>query len=154
MKPDLAEEAVREELYANEVTFIPEAHAPLLNLAKRVIGKLQAHHEAERDAAVREAVERAAKVAENWTYDPKAPSNRDRKLCAEETAAAIRALKPRSDMVCVPREPTPAIRQALFNFLMGDEPNTKDGWWGTSDQVEVVNNLYKAMLSAADEQKG
>ena len=40
---------------------------------------------------------------------------------------------------------TREMLQVGFNIIMGEEPNTKDGWWGTSDQVEVVEAIYRAM---------
>lgn len=57
-----------------------------------------------------------------------------------------------SGVTLMPNEATTAVRQAIFNYLMGDEEQ-KESWWGTSDQVEHVNGLYRAMLAVARKEK-
>lgn len=106
------------------------------NLKRRL-----ARHEAERGAAVREAVERAAEmVARNWDTLRMAYEHPK-----DEMVKRIQDLKPRSDMVCLPREPTQAMRDAFLKAW--DEYPGPTQW-------ECFYSAWKAALSAADEQKG
>lgn len=99
----LAEEAARE--YWDITYGRADDSEELVKVIERALTAQQAEHEAERDAAVADALETAAKVCLD---NP------------EATAAylfdAIRALKPRTDMVCVP--PSLAERtEAMFRSV-------------------------------------
>lgn len=90
--------------------------------------------EAERDAAVAEALERAAKECKLQIF--KADLFPDQ--AADQCAAAIRALKPRTDMVSVPRKPTPEM--CVAGFLVSEAEHDPAG-------------VYRAMLAAAEADK-
>lgn len=101
-----------------------------------------------------------------WTPVSPSPQSDESFMPTEdmvERAAQVLALEaapkaPQSDSayVSVPKVPTTLIKQAIFNTLMGEEDadHKKGGWWGTSDQVELVENVYKAMLAAARGESG
>lgn len=45
-------------------------------------------------------------------------------------------------------ERRPTKRQIVFNWMMGEDDLTKDGWWGTSGQVESIDRLLAALAAA------
>jgi hypothetical protein len=45
----------------------------------------------------------------------------------------------------MPSELKPSRRQIVFNWMMGEDLHKCDGWWGTSDQVEHVDELLVAL---------
>ena len=39
----------------------------------------------------------------------------------------------------------PTRRQIVFNWLMRDSTDKHDGWWGTAEEVELIDELLAAL---------
>lgn len=94
----------------------------LTNIIERALAAQQAEHEAERDAAVAEALERAAQRI-NYAFDHELSIMHGKERT--HLVTAIRALAPRSDLVCVPVKSLLALRKALI--ALADAEADKEG---------------------------
>lgn len=47
----------------------------------------------------------------------------------------------------------PSKRQIVFNWMFGEDLRRPDGYWGTSDEVKLVDELIEALDDAGMEDK-